>query len=265
MKKLKFLLLIPPVLIIAVIILFALEGWGRRDIDFAVVLFFAAYSFGLVTSQIWKGLNKPQPNNDNVVSDEEKPRQSNNAVFHLLFSAVLTVTITASFIVYDKIKRKIETEECRVYICNELVNYDQQYPMYKNPKDLLALKEQYPLDTKNITENIISNLQLEYAFIEKMSEQFNSFPNGCSKDVYRLKGSMATLTHYTEIWLENLLDVNSEREEYEKYLEDEEDSIFQTTYAGRSETFTVEEHYSEKLILDEHKQIQESRSKLSCK
>ena len=155
MNKLKFLLLIPTILITAVIIYFALEGWGRRDKDFAIVLFFAASSFGLATSQIWKGLNKPQPNNDNVVSGEEKSSQSSNAVFHLLFSAVLTVTITVSFVVYDKIKRKIETEECRVYICNELVNYDQQYPVYKNLKDLLALKEQYPLDTKNITEKII--------------------------------------------------------------------------------------------------------------
>lgn len=261
MKKLNFLLLIPPLLITAVIVWFALKGWDRRDQDYAVVLFLSAFCFGLVTSIIWKGLNKLQLNNENVLADEEKPSALNNVVFHTLFSAVSIVLITSSFIAYDKIKRKIETEECRVYICNELVNYDKQYPMYKNPEDLLIIKQQNSLDTQYVTENIIPNLKLENAFLDKMREKSESFPNGCSKDVYSLEGSMATLIHYKEIWLDNLLNENSEREKYSS--NEAEESIFQTTDEGNNNT--VEEHYSKKGILDEHNQVKEHRIKLSCK
>ena len=271
MKNFKFLLLIPTLLITAVIVWFALKGWNRRDQDYAAVMFLAALCFGLVTSCIWKGLNKRQLSDENLSSDEEKPSQSNNGGFHTIFSVVLVVVITCSFIGYKKIKRKVETEECRVYICNELANYDQQYPMYKNPEDLFILKQQSPLDTKYITESIIPNLKLEDAFLDKLNGNLDAFPKRCSTDAHSIRASMSTLIYYTEIWLENILTENTKKIEREKYSNDE-DSIFETieysileTTEGRNSEAVEEDHYSKKGILDNHNDIKEYRSSLSCK
>jgi len=261
MKKFKFLLLIPFLLIIAIIVLFALEGWGRRDEDFAIVLFLSAFCFGLATSITWKKIGKVEQSNENSVANEIKSSQLKNAFFHSLFSFVTVFLITSSFIVYSKIKRSIETEECRVYVCSELINYDKQYPMNKKPEDLLALEQQDPLDTKYITENLVPNLKSEENFLRKMRETSESFPNGCGYEVYHLDANMGSLIHYKEIWLKHLLDENSERERYSSY--EYEESIIETT--EEADAKAVEEHYSKKGIIDKYKEVAESRIDLSCK
>jgi len=260
MKKNIILVILPGLFVMAIIIFAALDGWGSRDYDSALALFMAAFCFGLATSIFYKNL-KSQSNKESSEGEVQNSSRLKNGLFHTLFSAVSLFVITSSFLIYGNIQYRIKTEPCRVHMCAALVQYDAQYPMHKTPEELFLLAQQNPLDVDHVKNKIMPNLEGEDQYIDGLTENPGAEKLYCSRDVYRLQSAMSTLRFYKEIWLNNLLEKNREKNLYETEIE--EDSIFEVTGSDESDE-APKSHYSQQAALDEYNKINEYRAALSC-